>query len=61
VIESNVAIAINVPAFARVLEDVPLPEITSELTNVPVRRKINPSVANFLAAVDEKEGNEENN
>jgi hypothetical protein len=52
--ESKVAIAINVPAFARVLAEEPLSDTTKELTRVPERRKINPSDANFRAAVVEK-------
>jgi hypothetical protein len=54
VIESRVAIAIKVPALARVLADEPLSEITSELTTVPDRRNTKPRDANFLAAVLEK-------
>jgi hypothetical protein len=54
VIERRVAIAIKVPALARVLAAEPLSETTSELTIVPERRKIRPKEANFLAAVVEK-------
>ena len=54
VIESRVATAMKVPANAREDSADPLPLTTSELINVPDRRKTIPSAENFLAAVDEK-------
>jgi len=54
VIDSNVAMAIKVEAFARDPVAEPLPETTRALTKVPDNKKIKPRVANFLAAVVEK-------
>jgi hypothetical protein len=54
VMESSVATAMKVPAFARVLAAEPLSDTTRELTSVPESRKIKPSDENFRAAVDEK-------
>jgi hypothetical protein len=54
VIARSVAIAIKVPAFARVLAEEPLFEMTKELMKVPDKRNTRPREENFLAAVVEK-------